>query len=141
MSADCNYTLKRAINGLVADDHTVKRGYFLVTVDVLSRFKKQVDLVKLIKYIRKETKASATMKNPEIHTVSIGQMMCLSAIVDSQLYQLSSGNSDQEGMIFLVADLVQLYKNHEYTRESLQTVFTRMLGKSTTEAQGARVLE
>ena len=106
MSADLNYTLKRAINGLVSDDHTVKRGYFLVTVDVLSRFKKQVDLVKLIKHIRKETKTVASMKNPEVYALTIGQMMCLSAIVDSQLYQASATQVNQEGVIFLVADLV-----------------------------------
>ena len=86
MSADLNYTLKRAINGLVSDNHTVKRGYFLVTVDVLNRFKKQIDLVKMVKFIRKETKTSATMKNPEVHAMVLGQMMCLSAIVDSQAY-------------------------------------------------------
>lgn len=141
MSADLNYTLKRALSGLISDDHTVKRGYFLVAVDVLSRFRKQVDLVKLIKYIRKETKTTATMKNPEVHALVIGQMMCLSAIVDSQLYQASATQVSQEGVIFLVADLVQLYKNHDYTRESLQTVLTRMLSKAGSEAQGARVLE
>ena len=32
MSPDLNYTLKRLMRGLNSDDHTVKRGFFLVTV-------------------------------------------------------------------------------------------------------------
>lgn len=44
MSADLNYTLKRVINGLTSDIHNIKRGYFLVTVDIFTRFKNKIDL-------------------------------------------------------------------------------------------------
>ena len=83
MSADLNYTLKRVINGLTSDIHNIKRGYFLVAVDIFTRFKNKIDLQKVMKFVRKETKTSSTMKNPEIHSLVLGQMMCLSAIVDS----------------------------------------------------------
>ena len=44
MSADLNYTLKRVINGLTSDIHNIKRGYFLVAVDIFTRFKNKIDL-------------------------------------------------------------------------------------------------
>ena len=141
MSADLNYTLKRAVNGLISDNHTVKRGYFLVTVDVLNRFKKQIELVKLIKFVRKETKTSATMKNPEVHAMVLGQMMCLTAIVDSQIYQVSPSQLNQEGLSLLLEDLVQLYQAYDFIRESLQTVFSRMLSRFSSDSQGVKVLE
>ena len=86
MSADLNYTLKRVISGLTSDIHNVKKGFFLVAVDVFTRFKKKIDFPKLIKFIRKETKTTSTMKNPEVHSLVLGKMVCLSALVDSQAY-------------------------------------------------------
>ena len=62
MSADLNYTIKRLIRGLTSDNHAVKQGYFLATSTVLSRFKKQIDLMKLLKQISEETKTSKSMK-------------------------------------------------------------------------------
>ena len=38
LSADLNYTLKRLIRGLCSDNHFVKKGFFLASVMVLSRF-------------------------------------------------------------------------------------------------------
>ena len=123
MSADLNYTLKRVINGLTSDIHNVKRGFFLVAVDVFSRFKKKIDLCKMMKLVQKETKTSSTMKNPEIHSLLLGRMMCLSAIVDSQTYQLSQNQVNVEGQAMVVEDLIELYKENDFLRESLQSVF------------------
>ena len=39
MSADLNYTLKRLVRGLSSENHAVKRGFFLATVEVVRRFK------------------------------------------------------------------------------------------------------
>ena len=141
MSADLNYTLKRIVNGLVSDNHTVKRGYFLVTVDVLSRFKRQIDLVKLIKFVQKETRTSTTMKNPEIHTMVLGKMMCHSAIIDSQIYHTSTNQLNQEALNMILEDLIKLYKDHDFVKESLQTVFSRIISRFGSETQGFKVLE
>lgn len=42
--------------------------------------------MKLLKFVTEETKTSKGMKNPEIHAQTIGKLMCISAIVESQLY-------------------------------------------------------
>jgi len=52
MSADLNYTLKRCVGGISSDNHSVKQGFFLATVLVLSRFRKQIDLEKFLKFIK-----------------------------------------------------------------------------------------
>ena len=67
MSADLNYTLKRLVNGLTSDNHAVKQGYFVVSSQVFNRFRKQIDLMKLLKFVTEETKVSKGMKQPEIH--------------------------------------------------------------------------
>mmetsp|Transcript_36263 Transcript_36263/g.44217 ORF Transcript_36263/g.44217 Transcript_36263/m.44217 type:complete len:105 (+) Transcript_36263:88-402(+) len=72
MSADLNYTLKRLVRGLTSDNHSVKRGFFLASVSVLRSFKAQVDITKLIKLVKDETKTSKTMKNPEINALALG---------------------------------------------------------------------
>ena len=41
----------------------------------------------------------------------------------------------------VVEDLVELYKEHDFLRESLQAVFQRMLVKAQSEAQGVKLLE
>ena len=87
MSADLNYTLKRLVRGLSSENHSVKRGFFLATVEVVRRFKMQIDMGKLMRYMKDETKTAATMKNPEINAMALGQLMCLSALVESEAYQ------------------------------------------------------
>jgi hypothetical protein len=42
---------------------------------------------KLIRYIKEETKTASTMKNPEVNALALGQLMCLSALIESQAYQ------------------------------------------------------
>ena len=90
MSADLNYALKRLVRGLSSENHTVKRGYFLVTVEVARRFKAQIDIAKLVKFIKEETKTSKMMKNPEINSLVLGQLMCLSALIESEAYKKGS---------------------------------------------------
>ena len=72
MSSDLNYTLKRLVRGLSSENHTVKRGFFLAIVEVIRRFKAQIDMTKLIRYMKEETKTSSTMKNPEINALALG---------------------------------------------------------------------
>lgn len=68
MSADLNYTVKRLIRGLSSDNHAVKKGYFLATSQVLSRFRKLIDPMKLLKFVTEETKTTKMMKQPEVHS-------------------------------------------------------------------------
>ena len=120
MTADLNYALKRLVNGLISDNHLVKRGFFLAASQVLVRFKKQIDPMKLLKYVTEETKSAKGMKNPEIHALTIGKMMCLSAVVESQLYQLSPTQINHDALNKVSNDLLQMYKDHEFARESVQ---------------------
>jgi len=90
MSADLNYSLKRLVKGLCSENHGVKQGFFLASAMVLNRFHKTVDFDRYISMVQEETKSNSTMKNPEIHTLMMGRMMCVSAIVDSQWVQKSS---------------------------------------------------
>ena len=86
MSADLNYALKRIVKGLTSENHLVKQGFFLAASQVFSRFRKQIDGMKLLKFITEETKTVKGMKQPEVHSQTIGKLMCISAIVESQLY-------------------------------------------------------
>jgi len=87
MSADVNYTVKRLVRGLASDSHQLKKGFFLALSQVLDRFKKQTDCQKLIKFMAEECKTNKGMKNPEINALAIGKLMCLSAIVETGLFQ------------------------------------------------------
>jgi hypothetical protein len=51
MAPDVNYTLKRLVRGLISDNHAVKRGFFLASVQVLGRFKDAVDFTKYLDFI------------------------------------------------------------------------------------------
>ena len=84
MSADLNYTLKRLVRGLTSENHRVKRGFFLAMASVVRCFKSQIDVSKLINFVLEETKTSKVMKNPEINALAFGQLMSLSALVESQ---------------------------------------------------------
>jgi len=86
MSPDLNYALKRLVRGLTSDNHAVKQGYFLASSQVFARFRKQIDCMKLLKFVTEETKTSKSMKQPEIHAQTIGKLMCHSACVEAQLY-------------------------------------------------------
>ena len=90
MSADVNYTLKRLIGGVVSDNHQMKKGFFVALVAVLGRFKSQIDLTKVLAFLKEETKVNKLMKNTEINAAILGKLMVASAVVESQAYQTSS---------------------------------------------------
>jgi hypothetical protein len=90
MSADLNYTLKRLIDGVISDDHSVKKGFFVALVSVFARFKSQISVTKLLTHLSEETKTSSMMKNPEVNSMILGRLMVISALVESQAYQSSA---------------------------------------------------
>ena len=141
MTADLNYALKRLIRGLCSDNHAVKKGYFLASSQVLARFKKQIDAMKLLKFITEETKTSKIMKQPEIHSQTIAKLMCLSVIVESQLYQTSQSQINNDAFNKVASDLLQIRKDHEYCRESVQAVLVKVLKNITPTNHGAKLLE
>ena len=108
MSADLNYTLKRLVRGLTSDNHAVKRGFFLTTVSVIRSFKGQIDVTKLIKLIKDETKTTKIMKNPEINALVLGQLMCLSALIDGEAYKTGTLVSS-ETLSSLTSSMIYLY--------------------------------
>lgn len=119
MSADLNYALKRLVRGLCSENHAVKQGYYLATSQVLSRFRKQIDSMKLLKFVTEETKVSKGMKQPEIHAQTIAKLMCTTAVVESQLYQVSPTQINHDAFNKIANDLIQTYKDHDYCRESV----------------------
>ena len=92
MSADLNYTLKRLVRGLYSENHSVKQGFFLGSVLVLSKFKDKVDFEKYMNFIKEETKTNGTKRNSETQSMMIGRMMCISAIVESGWIQIFSNS-------------------------------------------------
>lgn len=141
MSADLNYSIKRLVRGLTSDNHAVKQGHFLATATVLSRFRKSIDVMKLLKLITEETKTSKSMKQPEVHANTIGRLMCLSAIVDAQLYQQSATQLNHEVWNKLCNDLLVLWKENDYLHESVQQVLVKMLSRVVPTANGMKLLE
>lgn len=139
MSADLNYTLKRLNRGLSSESHSDKRGHFLATVEVVRRFKAQIDMGKLIEFVQEETKTSATMKNPEINALSLGQLMCLSALVESEAYQ-SGAQTSVETIALLATSFISLYKTYDFLRESIQAVFAKLLARLP-ESHGVKLME
>ena len=89
MNADLNYAIKRLIRGLTSDTHSVKRGFFLGTVLVLKRFKTQVDLPKLVEFVNEETKVASGVRGQELHSLMMGRMMCISAIIEAEFFPMS----------------------------------------------------
>jgi len=51
MAPDVNYTVKRLVRGLISDNHAVKRGFFLASVQVLARFKEAIEFQKYVDFI------------------------------------------------------------------------------------------
>jgi DNA polymerase phi len=96
VSADLNYTLKRLIRGLTSDNHSAKKGFYLATVLVLKRFKSDLELEKLIEFVKMETKLEGGLKNPEIHSLRMGRMMSLSAIIESGFFSTERKQSNEK---------------------------------------------
>ena len=78
--------MKRLVKGLSSDNNGVKRGFFLAFVGVLRAFKAQLSLQKVLVLVEHETKTSKTFKNPEVHALVLGKLMCLSAVVEAEAY-------------------------------------------------------
>lgn len=125
MSADLNYALKRLVRGLYSDNHAVKQGFFLASVMVLGRFKDGIDFEKFLAFVKEETKTNSGMKNPEIHAMLMGRMMCVSAVIESGWVASTSGKNKQ--LLSLLDALVEIYHAQEFLREAIQVIIVKVL--------------
>jgi hypothetical protein len=64
--------------------------------------------------------------------------MCLSAVVESQMYITQTLNHDALNKV--ANDLLQMYKDHSFTHESIQQVLAKLLSNVPTNA-GAKILD
>ncbi len=126
MNADLNYTLKRLVRGLYSENHTVKQGFFLASVLVLTKFKSVIDFEKYLKYVFAETKANQGMKSSETNNMALGRMMCLSACIEGRIFGTGSG-LNQRTLNVIVQCLVEMYDKHEFLQEPISAVFTKLL--------------
>lgn len=113
MNADLNYTLKRLVRGLYSENHTVKQGFFLASVLVLTKFKSVIDFEKYLKHVFAETKVHQAMKSSESNNMSLGRMMCLSACIEAKIFG-SGASINQRTLNVIVQCLVELYEKHEF---------------------------
>ena len=126
MSADLNYTLKRLMRGLCSENHSVKQGFFLASVLVLSKFKGQVDFEKYFKFLFNETKTSNAMKSSEANNMAMGRMMTVSACVESKVF--GAGQSINAKILKIIVDcLVEIYDHHDFLQESVSAIFSKIL--------------
>jgi len=51
MSPDLNYTIKRLARGLTSDTSSTKKGFFFASVQVYSRFEKQINCFKVLQHV------------------------------------------------------------------------------------------
>ena len=98
--ADVNYALKRLVKGMNSENHAVKKGFFLALVEVLKAFHANVDEKRLITYIVRESKITASMKPQEANAAAMGRFLSLSALIEVRLL------SDE-----LIGALADLYKS------------------------------
>lgn len=127
MSADLNYALKRLVRGLYSDNHAVKQGFFLASVVVLSRFKGNIDFEKYIEFVMEETKTNSGMKNPEIHAMLMGRMMCVSAVIESGWIGQGTNQGQQRQLLALLDILIGIYDSQEFLREAIQVIISKIL--------------
>lgn len=113
------------MRGLASENHAVKQGFFLASVLVLSRFKAVIDFEKYIKWMFGETKVNQAMKSAEANTVSLGRMMCLSALIEARTYLV--GGVNVRTLKVIVGCLVELYTKHEFLQESIAAILTKLL--------------
>ena len=116
MSADLNYTLKRLVRGLYSENHAVKQGFFLASVVVLGRFSSIIEYEKYLAFIQEETKVNSGMKNPEVHAMMMGRMMCASAVIDSKW-----PNANTKMFVPLIDMLAEIYHAQEFLRDWIHT--------------------
>jgi hypothetical protein len=84
--------LKRLIRGLYSDTHSVKQGYFMASVLVLSKFKNIIDFEKYLKHVFTETKIKKDQKSSEMNNLWIGRMMCMSALIEAKAFMVPQPN-------------------------------------------------
>ena len=79
------------------------------------------------------------MKNPEINALVLGRLMCLSALIESEVYQTSTAG---EALQLILGCLVELYRAYDFLRESIQTVFIKLLKNASSDvAAMAKIME
>lgn len=61
-----------------------------------------------------ETKVSPAMKSAEANTVSLGRMMCLSALIEARTYLQAGSGVNVRTLKVIVGCLVELYTKHEF---------------------------
>jgi len=90
---------------------------------VLNRMNSSINLDKYLAFMLEETKTNAGMKNPEIHALMMGRMMCVSAMIDSQWV---SGKTFYK----LLDILAKIYAEQEFLREAIQLICIKVLKSS-----------
>jgi hypothetical protein len=129
MTPDLNYTIKRLVRGLTSDTSSTKKGFFFASVQVYARFAQQINCFKLLQHVVKLTKTSKTnMKNPEINALNMGQMLTLSAVVESGLCLQIQNQHDT--LMLLGKQLVTIYEECQYLRESVKMILEKLLVKA-----------
>lgn len=83
--------------------------------------------MKLLSFMTEECKVSKGMTKPEQHCQTLGRLMCVSSIVESQLYQLSQSQVNHDALNKVTNDLIQMFQTHDYVRESIQSVLAKLL--------------
>ena len=67
--------------------------------------------------------------------------MCLTAAVEAKLYQTSPTQVNHDALNKIANDLIAMYKENEFTRESIQQVLAKLLRNINPLNPGAKVLE
>ena len=68
--------------------------------------------------MKEESKTASTMKKPEINALALGQLMCLSSLVESESYQ-QGAQTNTETIAYLTMSFIDLYKEYQFLRESI----------------------
>ena len=89
--ADVNYALKRLVKGMNSENHAVKKGFFLALVEVLKAFHANVDEKRLITYIVRESKITASMKPQEANAAQSASKRARCAHLGSRLGPAGGG--------------------------------------------------
>jgi hypothetical protein len=67
--------------------------------------------------------------------------MCISAIVEARFYQVSTSAVNADVLNKIANDLIQMYKEHDYCRESIKTVLIKLLTTIEPLRAGSKLLE
>lgn len=67
--------------------------------------------------------------------------MCVTAVVEAQLYQTSAQQLNHDAFNKIANDLIQMHKDHAYCRESIQAVLQKLLRNVNPTQHGAKLLD